>query len=91
MGSRFAGIPDLTDDGVDGLLVEHGDTRAWARAIERLLSEPGLADRLVAAARRKVLESYTFDRTLARTEAVYRDAIAFRARSRGGYQAVTAG
>ena len=91
VGSRFAGIPDLTDDGVDGLLVEHGDTRAWARAIERLLSEPGLADRLVAAARRKVLESYTFDRTLARTEAVYRDAIAFRARSRGGYQAVTAG
>ena len=41
VGSRYAGIPDLVTDGVDGLLVEHGDTRAWARAIERLLDEPG--------------------------------------------------
>ena len=76
VGSRYAGIPDLVSDGVDGLLVEHGDTRAWARAIERLLDEPGLAERLGAAARAKVLESFTFERTLARTEAVYREAIA---------------
>jgi glycosyltransferase involved in cell wall biosynthesis len=82
VGSRYAGIPDLTTDGVDGLLVAHGDARAWARAIERLLSEPELAARLAAAARRKVLESFTFDRTLARTEAVYREAIAVRRQSR---------
>lgn len=79
VGSRFAGIPDLTTDGVDGLLVAHDDTRAWARAIERLLDDPGLASRLTTAARRKVLESFTFDRTLERTEAVYREAIAERA------------
>jgi len=78
VGSRYAGIPDLVTDGVDGLLVEHGDTRAWARAIERLLDEPGLAERLGMAARTKVLESYTFERTLARTESVYREAIAVR-------------
>ncbi len=76
VGSRYAGIPDLVTDGVDGLLVEHGDTRAWARAIERLLDEPALAARLSEAARRKVLASFTFDRTLERTEAVYREAIA---------------
>lgn len=78
VGSRYAGIPDLVTDGVDGLLVEHGDTRAWARAIERLLDEPGLAERLGSAARTKVLESFTFERTLERTEAVYRAAIAAR-------------
>jgi glycosyltransferase involved in cell wall biosynthesis len=82
VGSRFAGIPDLTTDGVDGLLVPHGDTRAWARAIERLLDEPGLAARLAEAARRKVLESFTFDRTLERTEAAYREAIAARSGTR---------
>jgi glycosyltransferase involved in cell wall biosynthesis len=80
VGSRYAGIPDLVTDGVDGLLVEHGDARAWARAIERLLDEPGLAARLGSAARTKVLESYTFERTLERTEAVYRAAIAARRR-----------
>jgi len=78
VGSRFAGIPDLVTDDVDGLLVEHDDTLAWARAIERLLDEPGLAERLGSAARAKVLESYTFERTLARTEDVYREAIAVR-------------
>ena len=78
VGSRFAGIPDLVTDGVDGLLVSHGDTRAWARAIERLLDDPVLATRLTEAARRKVLESFTFDRTLERTESVYREAIEAR-------------
>ncbi|MBI1795505.1 MAG: glycosyltransferase family 4 protein [Candidatus Eisenbacteria bacterium] len=81
VGSRFAGIPDLTTDGVDGLLVRHGDTRAWARAIERLLDDPFLARRLATTAKQKVLESFTFDRTLASTEAVYRDAIAARGRA----------
>ncbi|MGH7731980.1 MAG: glycosyltransferase family 4 protein [Candidatus Eiseniibacteriota bacterium] len=83
VGSRYAGIPDLTTHDVDGLLVEHADTRGWAGAIERLLDEPGLAARLAAAARAKVLGSFTFDRTLARTEAVYREAIAAHG-GRGG-------
>ena len=78
VGSRYAGIPDLVTDQVDGLLVEHGDTRAWARALERLLDDPVLAARLSEAARRKVLSSFTFDRTLEQTEAVYREAIAVR-------------
>ncbi len=80
IGSRYAGIPDLTTHDVDGLLVEHADTRAWARAIERLLDDPALAARLAAAGRAKVLESFTFARTLERTEAVYREAIAARGR-----------
>jgi glycosyltransferase involved in cell wall biosynthesis len=83
VGSRYAGIPDLTTDGVDGLLVTHGNPRAWARAIVRLLDEPGLAARLAEAGRRKVLETFTFARTLARTEAVYREAIAERAKRFG--------
>ena len=84
VGSRYAGIPDLTTNGVDGLLVEHGDTRAWGRAIERLLDDPELAARLASAGRAKVLESFTFERTLARTEDVYRQAIAARGLRNGG-------
>lgn len=80
IGSRYAGIPDLTTHEVDGLLVDHADARAWARAIERLLDDPVLSARLAAAGRAKVLESFTFERTLARTEAVYREAVAARRR-----------
>ena len=78
VGSRAAGIPDLVTDGVEGLLVEHADELAWAGAIERVLDDGALATRMREAGRRKVLESYTFERTLAGTEAVYREAVAQR-------------
>jgi glycosyltransferase involved in cell wall biosynthesis len=78
IGSRYAGIPDLTTHEVDGLLVEHANLMAWASAIERLLDDPEVAMRLASAGRAKVLEHFTFDRTLARTEAVYRAAITAR-------------
>jgi glycosyltransferase involved in cell wall biosynthesis len=84
IGSRAAGIPDLVTEGVEGLLVEHEDEVAWARAIERVLEDDALAARMRQAGQRKVLETYTFERTLAGTEAVYREAIAERAQRMGG-------
>jgi glycosyltransferase involved in cell wall biosynthesis len=46
IGTRAGGIPDIVEDGVSGLLVEPGDTNALAEAIERVLTEEGLAARL---------------------------------------------
>jgi glycosyltransferase involved in cell wall biosynthesis len=46
VGTRAGGIPDLVEDEVSGLLVELGDTEALAGAIERLLTEDGLAEKL---------------------------------------------
>ena len=46
------GPRELITDGHDGLLVPVGDPVALAAAIGRILAEPGLADRLRAAARR---------------------------------------
>jgi glycosyltransferase involved in cell wall biosynthesis len=54
VSTRISGIPELIDDEVDGILVEPGDPDALAAAIRRLLGEPELAERLAAAARRKV-------------------------------------
>jgi glycosyltransferase involved in cell wall biosynthesis len=51
VGSRVGGIPDVVEEGVTGLLVEPGDARALATALERALSEPGLAEELGRAAR----------------------------------------
>jgi glycosyltransferase involved in cell wall biosynthesis len=53
VGTRAGSIPDLVEDGVNGLLVQPGDTRALAGAIVRTLTEPGLAERLGAAARER--------------------------------------
>ncbi|MDR6788468.1 glycosyltransferase involved in cell wall biosynthesis [Sphingomonas sp. BE138] len=54
IGSRVAGVPELIEDGVEGLLFRPGDWADLRRAIARVLDEPGLGERLAAAARAKV-------------------------------------
>ena len=54
VGSRVAGVPELIEDGVEGLLFRPGDWDDLRRAIARLRDEPDLGDRLAIAARAKV-------------------------------------
>ena len=46
VGARAGGIPDIVEDGVNGLLVEYGDVAALAAAIERVATDLELARRL---------------------------------------------
>ncbi len=46
IGARAGGIPDIVEDGVNGLLVPPADVHALAAAIERLLTDRELAARL---------------------------------------------
>ena len=46
VGTRGGGIPDIVEDGANGLLVEPGDTGALAAALERILTDRELAERL---------------------------------------------
>lgn len=52
--TNVGGLPYLLEDGVDALLVPPDDPQAMANAIRRLLTEPGLAEKLSTNARRKV-------------------------------------
>jgi glycosyltransferase involved in cell wall biosynthesis len=56
IGSRSGGTPDIVRDGVNGLLVDAEDVDALARAIERVLSDHELAERLAAGARASARE-----------------------------------
>jgi glycosyltransferase involved in cell wall biosynthesis len=51
IGSRVGGIPDLVEEGVNGLLVSPGDTNGLAEALIRLLSDREVAERLGRGAR----------------------------------------
>ncbi len=54
LGTRVGGIVDLIEDGVNGVLVEPGDTEALADALYELLSDRTRLERLAAAARSSV-------------------------------------
>lgn len=52
LASRLGGMVELVRDDVDGLLAEAGSPDAFAHQIDRLVTEPGLIDRLRAEVRR---------------------------------------
>lgn len=51
VATRVGGIPDLVRDGVNGILVEPGDTAALADALLQILTDREGAERLAASAR----------------------------------------
>lgn len=53
VASRVGGIPDTLTDEVDGLLVDAGDVDQLTTALDRVLRNPLLADRLATQARRR--------------------------------------
>jgi glycosyltransferase involved in cell wall biosynthesis len=58
VSSRISGIPELVDDGVNGLLAEPFEWSQLADALERLARDPDLRRRLGVAARDTVLAEF---------------------------------
>lgn len=78
-------LPEVVgEDGIHGLLVPPGDAGALAAALDRLLDSAVLRDRVGEAARRRVLERFTWARTAAATAEVYRRAIREQRAAAGG-------
>ena len=71
VGARAGGVPDVIDDGQDGLLLPFGDVAALAEAIGGLLRDRARARRLGAAGHAKVLRELTWDQVYTRARAVY--------------------
>ena len=60
----IAGIPELIENGKNGLLVPASDHAALAAAIQRLIDDPSLRQRLAERARQTVAEEYNLERNL---------------------------
>jgi glycosyltransferase involved in cell wall biosynthesis len=69
IATEVGGVPEVITDGENGLLVAPGDSNALAAAIHRFYGEPGLRERLAAAASPSVA-GYGREEILARIEAV---------------------
>src|SRR5215212_2158270 len=71
VASNIGGIPDVIEDGVNGLLVPPGEPEALARAIDRLLADRDLARQLSEGAQERV-KDYNWEMLAERILAAYR-------------------
>ena len=69
------GLVDAVEDGVTGLLVPPRDPAALRAALERLLADPGLRNRLGEAARERALERFSWPAATRATVAAYEAAL----------------
>jgi glycosyltransferase involved in cell wall biosynthesis len=71
VASRAGGIPEIVHDGLNGRLVEPGDSEALAGALGELLDYPERRRAFGAAGRRLVLERFSVERMVAGNYGVY--------------------
>jgi glycosyltransferase involved in cell wall biosynthesis len=71
IGARAGGVPDVIDDGEDGVLVEFGDVDGLARAIKALLKDSERAQTMGDRGRAKVEARHTWAHVCARLGKVY--------------------
>jgi glycosyltransferase involved in cell wall biosynthesis len=76
VGYRAGNLPNLADDGEQGLIVPVGDIAALAAALARLVDDPQLRARMGAAAGRRAASLPTWRDSAARLFAELRAAAA---------------
>ena len=75
VATAVGGIPEVIQDGVNGLLVPPEDPTALAEAVVRLLSDPELRARLGGAAAAAVEDRWNIRTTAARYDLLYRQVL----------------
>jgi glycosyltransferase involved in cell wall biosynthesis len=90
VSTNAGGIPYLLKHEHDALLVPPDDPEAMADAVRRLLTEPGLADRISGNARQKV-ERFDWSIILPQWETLLISVAANCERSKGQYHRTVAG
>jgi glycosyltransferase involved in cell wall biosynthesis len=79
IGTSVGGVPAVIDDGVSGLLVAPNDVPQMAAAIERLLSDEPLRQRIVASSASRVYE-FSLQKSIEDTDHLYDRLISDRSR-----------
>jgi len=83
IATAVGGTPEVVIEGNNGLLIPPRDPGALAGALERLLSDPALAQRLGANARAHVREHFSLDRLGREINEIYEELVEKKFRGRG--------
>jgi glycosyltransferase involved in cell wall biosynthesis len=84
IGCHAGGVPDVIEDGQDGVLVDYGDETGLAMAIEGLLADPESCRAMGQRGRAKVETHYTWDQIYCGLAAVYQELVNAGQGRRGG-------
>lgn len=76
VASAVGGVPELIDDGVDGVLVEVGSSASLGQAIVDLLRDPVRASAMAARGRERVVRDHQLLHQVPKLLGVYRDVLA---------------
>jgi glycogen(starch) synthase len=76
IGCHAGGVPDVINDGQDGLLVQFGDEAALASVIKMLLADPDRRHAMGERGRTKVKARYTWNHIYQSLRTVYEDVVA---------------
>ena len=71
IASNVSSIPEILEDGINGLLVPPGDVDALVKAVDRLRRDQALRKRLGDAGKRTVDEKFTIDRMMTGYEELF--------------------
>jgi glycosyltransferase involved in cell wall biosynthesis len=77
--TRVGGLPEVVHDGVHGFLVAPGDPAALARATASLLDDPARAEAMGRAGRRRIVQEFSRERMIERTQRLYESLLEERA------------
>lgn len=75
IATRVGGIPEVVDDGHTGMLVSPRNPTELASAMQRLLSDPGLRERLGCSAKARARECYAWEIIASRFVDLYRSVL----------------
>jgi glycosyltransferase involved in cell wall biosynthesis len=78
VATDVGGVSDVVRDGVDGFLVEAGDTSALAERLATLAGDEALRTRMGEAGRERVLQRYAVSRLVDDVDRLYRSLLATR-------------
>jgi glycosyltransferase involved in cell wall biosynthesis len=73
--SRVGGVPDLVEDGVDGMMFDPSEPADLRRVLEALVRDPEFRQRAGAAGRRKALAEFHPRHIAERHVAIYREVL----------------
>ena len=80
VATHVGGIPEVVREGVEGYLVAPRDPKALAAALGRMIGDEKARERMGSAARRRVEESFSVEKMIAGTCAVYDELLAEKRR-----------